>query len=317
MNPAEPPSPGTAVSHHLVSAAPLFDATWKLGVVLSVVLYGIGLTISNFNAQRFGRTDLELLRAEYVSVGLLWSVLVVFGCAMYRFMDLPRLVGFFEDYPPQFPRITNPVKYILRGLLSVIACAGVFSQALFYSGLVLDDPYDWTSSKLWIMFGVTIATGGIVDNIISYGKPFFTSTIFPSSERQKRFDLFYFTLRISLLVGMIGFYAFGVFPDLPSAMGGGSMAQAELFVKSDAYAMFVAQHVTPGADGTIGLWEIVSEQSDAFVITDNGAVGKVSPPRKTIWLPKSSISMLVYQQFLKRPAPPVPTPPPPEPPAIH
>ncbi len=79
MNEDQPSSP-------LVKWAPTFDAVWKLGLVMSIGLYGLGLVISNFHAQQFGRYTLGLNQADYIIAGLLWSSLATFGYVMVLFV---------------------------------------------------------------------------------------------------------------------------------------------------------------------------------------------------------------------------------------
>src|SRR5260370_2407783 len=81
MNPEEPSEPSTL---GLVSFAPLLDAAWKLGLFCSIVLYTVGLVISNLHAEQFGRYSMGLDKAAYIVVGLTWGILSLLGYAIFR-----------------------------------------------------------------------------------------------------------------------------------------------------------------------------------------------------------------------------------------
>jgi hypothetical protein len=281
MNPEEIKPPGP--SQRLVSWTPILDASWRLGLFVSILCYSVGLVISNFSAQRFGRYNLGLDKAEYIIVGFAWTVLTSIGFVM--FLQLRRTYTNASTAP-----FTVKRKARCALLLLLVLCV------LFYIFTSLTVVFDWShkffTMKAFNMFLAVLLMGFAID--------FFARGV-RKMVRDKGLSWRTFS-ELQMLMGVavhgaylplaLILYIETVFPVIPAAFGGGALESAEIFIKPEGQQLFRGMKVNVDPNGSIGKWGIVVELPDAVVITD-----KPTPPQadaKTIWVRKDRIEALLY-----------------------
>jgi hypothetical protein len=287
MSPDPPAS--QSLKEQIASSAPLIEATWKLSLFGSVLLYTLGLVISNYRLQVLGRPSLDLARAEYVLVGLLWAMLSLIGYALWR-----SVRTIFKDEVPNVPKIKHPLARLVGSLLGA-AILGVF----FGSVTVVLGVGSALSKVSWIVYFYTLCTGAAIDFLVRH-------TAAVHAAQPISFSIFlespYFVnlaTRGLPFAGTIFIYATVIFPLIPLGIGGGKLQRAELLIRTDHKESLAKMGVAIDEAGSGGIWSIVTELPDGFVITNDDR-----PPeqqRVTLWVRKEAIEVLRYVAYSSPP----------------
>jgi len=273
----------------LASSVPLIEATWKLSLFGSVLLYTLGLVISNYRLQVLGRPSLDLARAEYVIVGLLWAMLSLIGYALWR-----SVRTIFRDEIPNAPKIKNLLARSIGSLLGA-AILGIF----FGSVAVVLGLGSAFSKVSWFVYLYTLCTGAAIDFLVRH-------TVAIHADQPISFSIF---LGSPYLVNLatrglpfaatIFIYATVIFPLIPPGVGGGKLQRAELLIRADHREPLAKMGVTIDAAGSGGIWSIVTELPDGFVITNDDRLEKQE--RLTLWVRKEAIEVLRYVAYTSPP----------------
>src|SRR5208282_7035 len=244
----------TGASQKLISWTPLLDAGWKLSLFISIVLYTLGLVISNLHAQRFGRYNLGLDKAEYIIVGLLWVFLAATGLLI--FVNLRRA---YKHASSTAPVANFYVKNLLGGLFIVVVLTPLVAFLFCTTfGAVLEVGY-YLDKRNLMLFGVVLATGAAIDTLTRRVVSLAKEGGLAWKTLGTFHGFFYMVQRGWYLPMTLIVYALFVFPLIPAAFGGGALQSAEIFIKPEGKQLFEGMKLNVGANGSIGRWDIVVE----------------------------------------------------------
>jgi len=285
--------------------APTLDAAWKLGLFVSLLLYSIGLIIATMHAEAYGGNTLELNKTAYVLIGLQWMLQASFGYVIAGQLRRGWLEGMARG-----KSISNVLKTLAAALLILLLFGAIFVAVVL--PLKLGDPFQ---KPTLVVFVVLIASGFSILFSAEYLRRIFSeASSAPPNLVAMLLDLARYGIYVPM---MLIVYSGMSFPLIPKAFGRGAMPAAEIFIKAGSEQTFAHMGLKPNENYSIGTWSIVSELSNAIIITDAKLMSGIDP--NTLWLRKDNIEALRY---ITRPGPSffASNPPPrgtePQPPAV-
>jgi len=245
------------------SFRPLIESVAKLTLAISVLLYSIGLFISNLYFQQFGLTGYSRIRAQYILVGLLWLLLVaVGGIIRVALFDAGRTVvrNWKSGTVPRFALFRR----VVRDLFSVVAVlfigVNVFTQLGARS----------LSTRDYCMIALTVAINFLSLRLLA-------SAIYHNATGSKspnpRFgDPLVIVSNCGLVLTTLVLYSFVVFPSLDQSLGGGRLHKIELLLKPERSLHLKQLGLDVTKDGRLGPVLLVSESSDGFLVTRSQSI---------------------------------------------
>jgi hypothetical protein len=266
------------------------DGLSKCALLLSGALYAIGLLVTNFSAQRYGRTNLSLVEAQYVLVGLLWLALTLLSFALTR-----SAFRWIKDNGPWKGRpLRKNLTNALWASLGCIGLLGLYVQVAAFLGV--ENPYrSWVP---WAMLGTLVFTN------ISLGA-LFQDTLRDMNQRALPGDKFLAKLwkadsiqiskRILYFFISLSLYAILVYPNLSPAVGGGRLHQAEFIIRQDRRSIFdTIEEFKIDKSGKLGPVAIVSESDQSFVVTAPDRPWWDLSLRRSLEVKKDLIEVVMY-----------------------
>jgi hypothetical protein len=194
------------------------EAVSKCALLGSAALYAIGLLITNFNAQTYGRYSLSLIEAQYVLVGSLWMALTLLSFAVTR-----SAVRWLKGHGPWRGRQTG--KNLINVFWVLVAWMGlssVYAQVMSLAGLE-NAFFGWrTWLSLAVLVFTNISLGALVEetwkDMNRKGAPgdSFLARLWKADSIQISKRILYFFMSLSLYSNLLYSY-------LSPAVGGGKL----------------------------------------------------------------------------------------------
>ena len=234
----------------------------KCALFVSGLLYAIGLLITNFNAQRYGRNYLTLAEAQYVLVGLLWLLLTLLTVALVRVLGRWK-----KAYGPWRGRPHK--KQLANGLRLFLQCAvlwAVFSQVTTFAGA---EGMYW-SPVHWVILVVMLFTTFSLSTLFQETFREMNKGATPDetlSTKLQRIDSVDISKRILYFFVSLSFYSLFVYPSLSPAVGGGKLHQAEFIIRPDHRSTFDSvDGFKVDKFGRLGPVAVVTDTDESFLV---------------------------------------------------
>ena len=274
MQPA-PMSPKAALTDY-GRYGPLIESIAKTFLVGSLVLYSVGLIITNLYYLTFGLASYNLIQAQYVLTGYSWLSLTLLGGVLtssfnYAFTLLP------------VRRFRNKVYYLLRVVVAPVVVYEV-ARATFWKRL----PSPWLLLQITSIAVLTyMSLGSLLRSIAQY----------LSTEPHEAGHKFVLRMKLTclcfLLFMSLGMYAYYVHPHVQN-VGGGSLPKAQFQIKNEKRDIIAGMGLKVSAKGMLQPVYLLSTESDSFIVVlslDSSKLGS-----KAYRISKDSIDSAVFSE---------------------
>jgi len=255
----------------------------NLLLVMSAITYGVGMVIENLHLQQYGLFHADLVRVEYLMVGLLWIVLVSF-CAVMVASGRDHFNTAKEDF-----RQGDRTKAVLKGLLALFVLLGLMSQAL----TAVQSRPSFIHQDFWIALGVLLLNVLMFSNLSVFLRTCLKFSPFRTEPVLKYIG----SNKIELCKALIGCltalssYALWVFPNLKSALGGGDRQQVEFLIKSDKMQIVRQIPFEVSKEGRLGPIPLLIQETDGFTVLQEH---KKAGETRAVRISKDLVDAVIY-----------------------
>jgi hypothetical protein len=256
--------------------ASLIPNIGRLGITAVGVLYVVGVLIVNFDLSRSGFVTLNLLRAEYVLAGALWTFLTLAA------WSAQAVVGSSAQH-----MVTAGASF--QNVLALILRVGAYPVVVIFLLHTLSrEPtfqYGILLMMFWIVFFNALAISGLVESCHSaFSEEPVTLTTF---WRRRPFPGATPTFSFVIFLLSLGLYAEFVFPRMPAKFGGGQRSIVQLLLKSPLDEQLRSLTLPWSCDGRwLGPVSLVTRSDAALVVQPNADTRRLSWHPRT-WLTRN------------------------------
>jgi hypothetical protein len=255
---------------------PLIESIAKTFLIGSLVLYSVGLIITNLYYLTFGLASYNLVQAQYVLTGYSWLSLTLLGGVLtssfnYAFSLLSAR------------RLRNEIFYVLR-----IGVAPIIIYELVRATLWKKLPSPWLLIQITLIAMVTyISIGSLVKSIAQY----------VSTEPQDVEHKFILRMKLTclcfLLFMSLAMYAYYIHPHIQN-IGGGSLPKAQFQIKNEKRDIITAMGLKVSAKGMLQPVYLLSTDSDSFIVVLS--LDSSRPGSKAYRISKDQIDSAIFSE---------------------